>query len=390
MTEPNLTTDHQAAALEANRQKASDISQQWAARLDDFHLPCPLCHGTLVFHGVSPERLFEFAEGEPGVVEPLELFPIIFICDHCGYTAEFDSELFNPAYLARLSGAAPREAAALTVRDFRVLVALRGVEHNDTLLDLATALVGSRSGEVVTLNAAVNDVLAEQVEARLRRYHPAAGNPAPVRVLRRGNRRLQKALPEIVVQEQCDWVLLDAHGWPRGEEADAAAAINAVLERKDCDVALIYDRGLGKVSRILFATAGGPSAKAAAPFALQVARAFEAELHLLYVASPEDAEGEETGQLHITETLAGLEVVETDTIKRRVVFGADPVQIIINEAAGYDLLVNGGSPRGRRSGKRLESLSDKIARNTSNTAINVLAKDPRTRSWLGRLLGIGG
>ena len=69
MTEPH-TPDEQAARAAA-RQKASDLSRQWATRLDEFHLPCPLCDGVLVFHGVTPERLYEFAEGEPGVVEPM-------------------------------------------------------------------------------------------------------------------------------------------------------------------------------------------------------------------------------------------------------------------------------------------------------------------------------
>lgn len=385
MTEPESIGQDEARA--AARQKADDLSRQWATRLDEFHLPCPLCDGTLRFHGVTPERLFEFAEGEPGVVEAMELFPIIFICDHCGYTAEFDSELFNPAHLARLSGAAPREVEELNIRDFRVLVVLRGDEHNTTLLDLATAFVGSRAGEVLVLCASASEALVAQLEAQLHNYKPAAGNPAPVRVLRRGNQKLQALLPETAAREQCDWVLLDARGWPHAEEADLAAAVAAVLGRSESDVALVYDRGLPKMSRLLFVTAGGPSARAAAPFALQVARAFEAELHLLFVASPDDPQGEEHGQQRITETLAGQPILETDQIKRRVVFGNNPIQIIINEAPGYDLLVSGGSPRARRGPKKLDSLSDKIARNAPGTAINVLARDARPRTWWRRLLG---
>jgi nucleotide-binding universal stress UspA family protein len=387
MTDPTPAPPNDEIEQAAAEDKARTLSQQWAARLDRFHLPCPLCHGTLVFHGVSPERLYEFAEGEPGVVEPLELYPIIFICDHCGYTAEFDSELFNPAHLARLAGAGAREAAALSIRGFRVLVALRGDEHSNTLLDLGTALAGSQGGEVIILSAARTDALAEQVEARLRPYQPAVGNPAPVRVLRRGSRKLQEVLPAIVAQEQCEWVLLDARGWPRAEEADLAAAINKVVDRPGSDVALVYDRGLPRMTRILFVTSGGPSAKAAAPFALQMARAFGADLHLLYVATPDDPHGEEEGHAHLTETLAGVEVLATDQIHRRVIIGQDPVQIIINEATAYDLLLSGGSWRDRAGRGRLASLSDKIARNAPSTAINVLAKQDRQRSWLSRLLG---
>lgn len=387
MTDPEVNPPAPSPSDEAAERKASDLSQQWGARLDKFHLPCPLCKGALAFHGVTPEQFYEFSEGEPGAVEPLALYPLIFICDHCGYTAEFDSELFNPAYLARLSGAEPRAAEALDIRRFRALVALRGDEHNETLLDLATALVGNRGGVVIVLNAARSEALADECEARLHRYTPAVGNPAPVRVVRRGNRKLEKLLPEIMAREQCDWLLLEARGWPRTEEPDLAAGLNAVLARPGGDVALVYDHGLARVNRILFATAGGPSARAAAPFALQLARAFAADLHLLYVATSQDDQSEEVGQQHLIDTLAGLEIAGADQIQRRVVFGPDPVQIILNEAAGYDLLITGGSPIGRRGPKKLESRSDKITRNAPNTALNVLAKDTRQKSWLSRLLG---
>jgi nucleotide-binding universal stress UspA family protein len=387
MTEPTPALPDDPLDPTAAEAKARELSERWAARLDSFHLPCPLCRGQLVFQGVTPERLYEFAEGEHGVVEPLMVYPLVFICDECGYTASFDSDLFNPAYLARLSGAGAREVAALDVTNFRVLVVLRGDEHSDTLLDLATAFVGGRGGEVIVFNAARTDALAEQVEARLHHFRPAVGDPAPVRVLRRGSRPLQEALPKIVSHEQCDWVLLDARGWAHADEAAVAAAIDAVVALPDTDAAIVYDRGLPRVTRILFVTSGGPSARAAAPFALQLARAFDAALHLLYVASPDDPDAEATGHAHIADTLAGLELVESDQIQRRVVIGRNPVQIIVNEAPSYDLLISGGSPRGRRGPKRLDSLSDKIARNAPTTAINVLAKEERQRSWLSRLLG---
>ena len=385
----NHAADHSSDELDraAAEAKARALSQQWAARLDEFHLPCPLCRGSLEFHGVTPERLYEFAEGEPGVVEPLALYPMIFVCDHCGYTAEFDSELFNPSHLARLGGASPREAAALDQRGLRALAVLRGDEHSDTLLDLATAFVGDRNGEVIILNAGTSDALAGQVEARVAAYKPAAGDPAPVRIIRRGRRKLQDILVETVSREQCEWVLLDTRGWPRAEQADFSAAIGELVARPGTDVAVVYDRGLARVGRILFVTAGGPSARAAAPFALQLSRAFKADLHLLYVASPDDPNGEAEGHARCAETLEGLEVLETDQIQRRIVFGRDPVQILINEAAGYDLLISGGSPQGRRGLKRPVSLSEKISRNASATAINVLAKEARQRSWLTRLLG---
>src|SRR5262249_55095999 len=156
--ETRLTTgpdNKLAAALETEawyRQQAQLISYQWGERLDQFELPCPLCSGTLQFQGVRREQLYEFAEGEPGTVTRLDVLPISFACNRCGYAAEFDAQLFNPAYLAKLQGASPDRVAELSIREFRVLVPLTGEEKSETLLDLSSAIARVRHGEVIVLN----------------------------------------------------------------------------------------------------------------------------------------------------------------------------------------------------------------------------------------------
>jgi hypothetical protein len=117
----------------------------------------------------------------------LDVFPITFTCNLCGYIAEFDAELFNPAYLARLSGGAPERVAELMGSDFKVLVLLRGDERNMTILDLATGIAGERQGDVIVINAAGSEASARVLEERVRHYEPAPGNPAPVFFLRPGS-----------------------------------------------------------------------------------------------------------------------------------------------------------------------------------------------------------
>src|SRR5215470_11427236 len=99
------------------KRQAEQISHRWGERLDRFELPCPMCKGELQFQGARRDRLYEFAEGEPGTVTPLNVLPISFVCNRCGYTAEFDAELFNPAYLAKLQGASPDRVAELSIRE---------------------------------------------------------------------------------------------------------------------------------------------------------------------------------------------------------------------------------------------------------------------------------
>src|SRR5688572_20826619 len=164
--------------------EAQRLSQRWGERLDNFELPCPVCQGNMEFQGVLHERLYEFAEGEPGVINPLNIYPMSFVCNRCGYTAEFDAELFNPAHLARLQGADTELVEDLSVRDFRILVALKGDEKSDTMLDLATAIAGNRHGEVIVVDIEPFDALDERQDAQLKRYRPRIGDPAPVRIVR--------------------------------------------------------------------------------------------------------------------------------------------------------------------------------------------------------------
>lgn len=383
----NPEDKHNPISEEVILRQARTLSRKWQDRLDEFELPCPLCKGDLIFHGVNADRLYEFAEGEPGTVEALNIYPIIFVCNKCGYNVEFDSELFNPAYLAKLAGAEEHKVVELTVRDFRVLVPLRGEERSNTLLDLATTIAGERHGDAVVLDLAKTDSLEAMLVEKVQNYTPGIGDPSPVHIVRKGQKELQEVIPEILEEQRCNLLLFNAKGWSRTEEAAIASIIDETLHSAVCDVGLVFDRGFRDVHRIMLATSGGPSAKAAAPFAHDLARALDAELHLLYVASPDAANGEDEGQRHIAATMENIPYDENLKLQKRVIFNKKPIDAIIAESANYDLLVMGGSPKGWHNRLRLDTVSTKIARNSTATAMVMLAREGRIRSWLSRLLG---
>jgi nucleotide-binding universal stress UspA family protein len=387
--EKNMELEQEEQALrteEAAIKRLEILSRKWGDRLDDFELPCPLCKGDLKFQGVTRGQLYEFAEGEPGVVTPLDVFSITFTCNLCGYIAEFDAELFNPAYLVRLSGGSPERVAELMSSDFKVLVLLRGDERTTTILDQATAVAGERQGDVIVINTAGSEASAMALEERVRHYEPGLGKPAPVFFLRPDSSKIQEAVPKILSRQQCNLMMLNAKGWSREEEAEVVSAIKKVFSEQICDIALVFDRGLGEVSRILLATSGGPSARIAAPYAVDLAKAFDAELHLLHVASPDNPIGEDEGQRRISETLENSGMDLSVKIKRHILVGKNPAQEIIDASSAYDLLIIGGSPRSLGSSIRLDTDSARIARNSPVTAIVVLAQEQRDRSWLSRLL----
>jgi nucleotide-binding universal stress UspA family protein len=384
-----VSSSHEFQGDNWYQQQAHLLSHHWEERLDRFELPCPLCKGALRFQGARRNPLYEFAEGEPGVVNPLNLLSISFTCEQCGYNAEFDADLFNPAYLAELQGAKPEQVAQLAVRDFRVLVPLVGKERSETLLDLASALAGVRSGEVIVLNVAPDETAAEHLRDRLHHYRPGVGDPAPVHVLRHQSDDIGDAIVNVSAQQRCQLLLVGWRGWTRNQQAVMGTVLDPVLNEAICDVGVVHDRGLPTVRRILMATSGGTSAKVASHIAYDLAKAFDAELHLLYVAAPNLPNAEAKGQAQIAKAIHEMKPDGNNSdviIERRVVTGGDVVRTIVDESSSYDLLILGASHRNNWRGKfGHDSVAAKIVRNSNPTAIVVSARHSRIGSWLHRL-----
>jgi nucleotide-binding universal stress UspA family protein len=336
------------------------------------------------------DHLYEFAEGEPGVVNELDVLPISFVCNRCGYTAEFDADLFNPAFLAQLQGAAPERVHELTVRDFSVLIPLTGKEESSTLLELATAVAEVQGGRALVFNATGNESDDLRLRDKLEHYQPQAGAPAPVYLARHNASSLAEALAEVAEGEECDLLLIDTHdlGAAGGHsQAAVGEAIKRVVNKSICDIAIVHDRGLPEVRRILLATAGGPNAKTAAQLAVHLANAFNAEIQFLNVASPNNPDARADGQARIAETLHDVLMPENVRFRSHVVVSSDPIQAIVQEAAGFDLMLVGDSPRDWRGKVPLNSISAKAARNCTATAIIVLGRHNQIQSWLERLVG---
>lgn len=385
----NVPAEQRTKSLDALREEewfkrqAEHLSQRWGERLDQFELPCPMCSGRLQFQGVERDRLYEFAEGEPGTVTPLNVLPISFVCSRCGYTAEFDAELFNPAFLAQLQGASPERVAELSVRDFRVLVPLGGEEKNETLLDLASALAGIQHGEVIVLNIAPDATSAEHLADKLQHYKPAIGDPAPVHLLFQHTPDVGDAIVHTALRQRCELLMVGWRGWTRNQQAIMGTVLDPVLNEAVCDVAVVHDRGLLEVRRILLPAAGGPNMKTAARLAHDLARAFDAELHLMNVVAR--AEDEKRGHEFIDNALRGIHDIAV-SVDRYVVVSEDTVQTIVEESAQYDLLLIGGSHRNWRGQIRRGNMVAKIVRNCNPTSIVVSARQSRIGSWLSRLL----
>ncbi|MCC7208384.1 MAG: universal stress protein [Anaerolineae bacterium] len=388
--------EHEIAhALEAEawyRGQASRLSHRWEERLDQFNLPCPICNGALVFQGARRSPIFEFSEGEPGIVTPLKLLALTFTCSRCGYTADFDAELFNPSRLAELQGAAPEQVAALSVAEYRVLVSLAGDERNETMIRLASTLAGERKGEVVALHVSRGKAHDEGLLWKLQNYRPDIGDPAVVRLLSQESEDVGEAIVRAARRQRAQFILIGWRGWSRSEQAIMGTVLDTVLNEAVSDVGLVHDRGLRDVRRILLPTAGGPNTPPTLHIGLDLARAYEAELHLLVVVQTPE---EERGGYAVLDNLlreARLDRHHADhhadvNIEQRVIVAKDFVQTVVAESSFYDLLLIGAPHRTWRGTLRLNNKIGRIVRNAAPTAVVVSARQSPFGLWFNRIFG---
>jgi len=365
------------------RERAEEVSERWGEVLEDFRLPCPMGGGTMQAQGVVHNRLYEFQTGEPGAVNPVEVLSISFVCTRCGYTTTFDAKMFKPACVAQLEGVSPEECLQMTRPSFGVLLPLRGGEDAQTFLDLATAIAAIHDGDVLAFSIASNTRGEESLARRVRNYEPRLGAHAPFLALRRGGETVKETLDETLSHFESDLILVDAHAWFLDQERELANLLSDLLKSSKSDIGIVYNRGLESVGRVLLATSGGPNAQAAAPLVLDVLKAFDAQLEVLYVADPE--EREEVGLSRISDTFAGLDVTDVE-VEKQVILSEQPIQTIRNEAADSDLLILGASRADLRGTSWENSFANQVAEGVDITTVVVLSRGGGRRPWLKQLL----
>ena len=136
-----------------------------------------------------------------------------------------------------------------------------------------------------------------------------------------------------------------------------------ILQEARCDIAVLRERHLNKVHRILVPAGGGPHARLGLRLATEIARSDEAELTLLRVARPSenlDVEAEMRGLNHLVKEVLGS---SDSRVQARVLIREDVLDGILEEAqqGEYDLLVIGASEEWTIKSLLVGALPDTVA-----------------------------
>ncbi|MGH3073321.1 MAG: glucosyl-3-phosphoglycerate synthase, partial [Gaiellales bacterium] len=133
-----------------------------------------------------------------------------------------------------------------------------------------------------------------QARRLLQRVLEFAPDDIELRTTVRIGRRAAEGIVEAATEEEADLIVFGWGGPPPAKPAQRAGSgaifsptIDEVVREAPCDIAVVKQRGVGEVRRILVPVRGGPHAELALRFADALGRSLGAEVAALHVLAPE-------------------------------------------------------------------------------------------------------
>jgi len=131
---------------------------------------------------------------------------------------------------------------------------------------------------------------ARQARRLLQRVLDFAPEGVEIRTVVRIGRRAAEGIVELAAEEESDLIIFGWGGRPggrRGSEAVFSPTIDEVVRDSPCDIAVVKQRGVKNVERILAPVRGGPHAELAIAYAGALGRYFDATVDVMHVVPPD-------------------------------------------------------------------------------------------------------
>ncbi len=270
----------------------------------------------------------------------------------------------------------PRTAADLV----RIGAAL--LEHGGLLI--ALGIVEVPEGMPLS-EGATRARQARRLLQRVLEFTPAG---VELRTIVRIGRRAAEGIVEVAAEEETDLVIFGWGGRVGGRrpasEAIFSPTIDEVVRDAPCDIAVVKQRGVDRVSRVLTAVRGGPHAELALDFADALGRSFDAQVAVLHVLPPDVSP---LVRSRAERALAAFARQHTgDRSTPLIVEGDDVAAAIVREADASQLVVMGATAAAADApdGGLFGPLPERVAQQARSTVIVVKTREQPTRSVFER------
>jgi len=230
---------------------------------------------------------------------------------------------------------------------------------------------------------------ARQARRLLQRVLEFAPEGVELRTVVRIGRRADEGIVEVAAEEEADLILF---GWGGPDRLHRSVAdlddfqpvfsptIDEVIRERPCDIAVVKQRGVGHINRIVAPVRGGPHAELALRYASALGKAFDAQLTVPHVIPPGlDPALRERYRRNLS---LFVERHTGDASAARVVEGDDVTEAILREANDAQLVVMGATAAAIDSpgAPLFGQLVEHVAQEAEPTVIVVKTRDVPTRS----------
>ena len=131
---------------------------------------------------------------------------------------------------------------------------------------------------------------ARQARRLLQRVLDFTPAGVELRTVVRIGRRAAEGIIELAAEDESDLIIFGWGGRPGGKRASEAVfspTIDEVVRDSPCNIAVVKQRGVKQVQRILTPVRGGPHAELALAYASALGRYFEATVDVMHVVPPD-------------------------------------------------------------------------------------------------------
>jgi glucosyl-3-phosphoglycerate synthase len=224
---------------------------------------------------------------------------------------------------------------------------------------------------------------ARQARRLLQRVLEFAPQGTELRTVVRIGRRAAEGIVEMAAEEEADLIIFGWGGRPGGKsgtEAVFSPTIDEVVRDAPCNIAVVKQRGVKDVKRVLTPVRGGPHAELALAYATALGRYFGAAVDVMHIVPPGVPE---VVQAQIERALATFVKTHADEPARPLlVEGTNVAASIIREAESAQLVVMGAAAvapaTAANEGALFGELPETVAQNAQPTVIVV-----KTREQIG-------
>ncbi len=258
---------------------------------------------------------------------------------------------------------------------WRVMVLLEQDSAPTLSWQLAHQLAQANSGAFLLTAVLENEADAAAIQARLHAYKAAHDDDSnTIEILIVVSKNLQTAVREIVVEAHVKLLLT---------EADSRT--NSNLNNMPCTVgALRYKTGMApeRIEKILLPTSGGPGTAHALTFLKNLPR--RVEIRALYISRTDQGLNEEAlgrSRLEQMVTYADAE----DRCETKVARYISPIEGIVQQAKGFDLMVMGASRESSIDQALFGNVVNSVVRRTNTPVLVVRQARSRTNEALSNL-----